>query len=82
MFSLLSLYCKIACDIMVGPKVPDEIIRERQKRFENTTKSSNKDKEQEEGKIKQFFDPTKSINDELKGQIINNIKTVNDRFEN
>jgi hypothetical protein len=64
---------------MVGPAVPEEIQRIREARF-SASKSSSKNNNGKE-KIKQFFNPTQSVNDELKTEIMSSMKTVNDRFE-
>lgn len=70
----------------VGPKVPAKITEERERRrLKNSAASSSSDKSQEAGheqvRAKQMFDPTKSVNDELKKEMLANIRPINDRFE-
>lgn len=70
----------------VGPKVPATITEERERRrLKNSAASSSSDKSQEAGhkqvRAKQMFDPTKSVNDELKKEMLANIRPINDRFE-
>lgn len=58
-----------------GPVVPSDIAKLREKRFKKV------DFDEDTPKLKQLFDPTKSINNELKKQIMSNMKSVKDRFE-
>lgn len=70
--------------MVIGPRVPATIMEERERhRSEVVAGSSEKSRVpgQEKGKIKQFFDPTKSVNEELKKEILSNIKSIGDRFE-
>lgn len=64
---------------MIGPKVPLEITKERAKRF--LKEGEEEGQQQQEPKIKQLFNPSKSVNDEVKRQIVSNLKSVKDRFE-
>lgn len=59
----------------LGPTVPANIAQLREKRFKKT------DINEDKPKMKQLFDPTKSINNELKNKIMSNVKSVKDRFE-
>lgn len=69
----------------VGPKVPATITEERERRRLKNSAASSSDKSQEAGheqvRAKQMFDPTKSVNDELKKEMLANIRPINDRFE-
>jgi hypothetical protein len=70
---------------MVGPAVPEDIAKLRQQRYANEYASDingdGNEKKEETKKIKQFFDHGKSLNEELKKEILSNLKTVKDRFE-
>lgn len=68
--------------MVVGPKVPAAITEERQ-RLRNAATGSEKPREagQEQMRAKQMFDPTKSVNEELKKEMLSNIRPINDRFE-
>lgn len=61
--------------MVIGPRVPDEIARKRREKVG----ANNQDNKS--FKIKQLFDPTKSVNDELKKEIQKHTKHVSDRFE-
>lgn len=70
--------------MVVGPKVPAAITEERERRrLRNSAASSDKSREagHEQVRAKQMFDPTKSVNDELKKEMLANIRPINDRFE-
>ncbi|OUT22128.1 hypothetical protein CAS74_003118 [Pichia kudriavzevii] len=58
----------------LGPAIPEEIRKIREERFM-------KEKENGKGRLKRFFDTSKSVNDELRNEITKNIKSINERFE-
>ncbi|GMG55593.1 unnamed protein product [Ambrosiozyma monospora] len=79
---------------MVGPKVPKEVqeIRDlrlgrgddhlQKQRHSTPVKNSFYDQSSKSGKITKFFDTGKSLNDEVKGEMMKNIsKTRSNRFE-
>lgn len=62
----------------VGPAVPEEIQKTRAKRYETAVYDAENVLNK---KTKQFFDPTKSVSDELKQEILSGMKKVKERFE-
>lgn len=64
---------------MIGPSVPAEILQKRSIRFND--KTCGKDSSNKQEKLTELFNPTKSVNEEVKQEILSNMKSINERFE-